>query len=71
MPADATTIPVACPRCHHNTATLTLSSASVVSVQCVKCGHDWSVEIAEMSAPVRDAVQIAMLKRDPTNYADH
>ena len=46
-----------------------LSRASVVSVQCANCGQDWAVAIDEMSPPVRKAVQIAMLKRNPTHYA--
>ena len=67
MSTDVTPIPVACPRCHHGIATLTLSSASVVSVACAKCRHEWSIDIAEMPAPVRKAVQIAMLERNPTH----
>jgi len=35
-----TPIPAVCPCCHHDVATLTLSSASVVSVACAKCHHD-------------------------------
>lgn len=70
MSNDLTPIPVACPRCHHDTATMTLSSASVVSVKCVKCQHHWSLDVVEMSARVRKAVQIAMLKSNPNHYAD-
>ena len=50
---------------------MTLSSVSVVSVKCAQCGHDWSISMAVMSLLVRDAVQIAMLKRSPSYHPDH
>ena len=70
MSTDLTPIPAVCPRCHHDVATLTLSSASVVSVACAKCHHDWSIGLDEMPGPVRKAVQIAMLNRNPNLYTE-
>ena len=42
------TLPLRCPKCGHDEATLFVNSVSVLTVQCAECGHTWSTEIASL-----------------------
>jgi transcription elongation factor Elf1 len=47
------TLPIRCPKCDHEYATLFVNSYTVLTVFCVKCSHAWSVEISALPKPVQ------------------
>jgi hypothetical protein len=46
-------LPVRCPKCHHEGATVFVSSYTVVTIVCTRCAHPWAVELAALPEDVR------------------
>lgn len=45
--------PLRCPQCSHDVARAVVSSYSFITVACVRCTHQWTVEIARLPDKVR------------------
>jgi transcription elongation factor Elf1 len=56
MPSSAPMLPLFCPRCDHDNASLHVNSYTVVTVQCPVCGHVWALEISLLSESVRKQI---------------
>jgi uncharacterized metal-binding protein (TIGR02443 family) len=61
MPHSA--IPLKCPQCRHEEATLAVRSQTILTVRCAQCGYTWAMELANIPEQVRTAAQIAALER--------
>ena len=46
-------LPVRCPKCHNEGATVVVSSYTVVTVVCTGCSHTWAVELAALPESLR------------------
>lgn len=50
--ADST-LPLHCPKCDHDGAKLSVSSHTILTVECLACGHAWSAEISALPEQLR------------------
>jgi len=49
-------IALPCPQCSHDVARAVVSSYSIITVACVRCSHEWTVEIARLPDDARTAI---------------
>ena len=61
MAHDQPELPLQCVRCGSVGARLAISSLTVITVRCAACAHQWSVEIAALSADARKQLAAALL----------
>jgi len=57
--ADELVLPLQCPHCHHDGARLHIRSASVLSVKCGECRHEWSMDVDSLPSHTREQVNAA------------
>ena len=63
-------IPLVCPRCKNDVATLFVNSPTILTVTCGKCGHTWTVALSEVPVLLRRTVQLQILERYPDSSTD-
>jgi hypothetical protein len=56
-------LPLHCPKCAHDGATVFVSSYTVVTLVCATCRHTWSAEVAALPDAVRK--RLALAERRP------
>ena len=49
-----------CPRCHNPTSHLIMSSQSVMTISCPRCGHEWVVDLKTASPHVLEQLAVAI-----------
>ena len=57
--AEGVVLPLQCPHCRHDRARLHIRSATVLSVKCAGCRHEWSMDIDTLPSDMREQVNAA------------
>ena len=57
--ADGVVLPLDCPHCHHDGASLHIRSATVLTVKCFGCDHAWSLDIDALPSDIPEQVNAA------------
>ena len=56
------TIPMPCPYCENRTGRIVVSSQTVMTIGCPRCGRSWAIDLMTLSPQVRQ--QLAAALRD-------
>ena len=51
-------LPLRCPKCEHDEATLVVHSFTVLTVMCAKCSHSWAADAALLPDNVRQRLRV-------------
>ena len=65
MPHDPSTVPTSCPRCQHSDAALFISTSTVVTVRCTKCGFSLPADASRLPDYIQRAVTAIVSARRP------
>ena len=57
-------LPIRCPKCTHDEVRLNVSSATVLTINCPRCGYTWSVEIATLPTATRTLLASSLDARE-------
>jgi Zn ribbon nucleic-acid-binding protein len=65
MPNRDRSLPIQCPKCHHDGSTLLIKSYTVMTLMCVSCRHMWASDLmslpAEVQKKIPDTLQVSSL----------
>lgn len=60
MADDDALVSLRCPKCAHDGARPYIGSASVLTVRCASCGHEWSLETNSLAPDIRVIVKAVL-----------
>jgi hypothetical protein len=71
MPNTDRSLPIQCPRCHHDGSRLVIKSYTVMTLTCGSCLHMWASDLTALPAEVRKKIPDALEVSSVLHHRSH
>ena len=63
MSQNTRSLPIECPKCHHEDCVIVVKSITVVTCTCGTCSHTWATDIASLRDDIQKRIDEALTTR--------